>query len=57
MAEKAKGADIPQSAKTEQRRQFLKKANKRKATRAAQKKINTKKITEPKPPKKAKKVK
>ena len=52
-----KGADIPQSAKTAQRKQFLKKANKRKATRAAEKKINTKQVTSPRPLKKAKKVK
>lgn len=55
--ERAKGADIPQSAKNDQRSKFLKKRNKRKSTRIAEKKISTGKVTNPKPLKKAKKVK
>jgi hypothetical protein len=49
--------DIPQSAKDAQRQRFLKKKSKRKSTRAAEKKLGTEKMTNPKPLKKAKKVK
>ena len=53
----AKGADIPQSAKTAARTKYLKKANKKKATRDAKNKINTERYTSPKPLKKGNKVK
>lgn len=48
---------VPQSAKTAARAKFLKKKNKRKSTRNAEKKLNTQTVTTPKSAKKAKKVK
>jgi len=50
-------ADIPQTAKDAQRTRFLKKRNKRRATRVQEKKQDTERVTKPQPLKKAKKIK
>lgn len=52
-----KPADIPESAKNAVRTRFLKKKNKRKATRKVEKEQVTKAVTQPKVVKKPKKVK
>lgn len=52
-----KGNEIPQSAKNAARAKFLKKKNKRKATKATEKKQSTEKVINPRSLKKAKKIK